>query len=136
MWFGLSDGQEAEVPEKLISAYAEGRLALFVGAGASVAPPSGLPTFQELTEKLCNESHAPPPEQGTTIDKALGGLERKGVDVHQRVKTIVSSSESKPNALHNAIAELAAVKQPRIVTTNYDRHLSTCLEDRLGSSEA
>ena len=136
MWFGLSDGQEAEVPEGLISAHAEGLLVLFVGAGASVATPSRLPIFQELTEKLCNESHAPPPEQGTTLDKALGELERKGVDVHQRVKTIISSPESKPNGLHMAITELAAIKQPRIVTTNYDRHLSACLEDRLGSSEA
>jgi len=132
MWFGLSHGQEVEIPNKLISAHAEGRLVLFVGAGASVDPPSGLPTFQELTKRLFEESHEPPPEDGTALDKALGDLKNKGVDVHQRVKTIVSSPESKPNDLHKAIAELASVGEPRIVTTNYDRHLSACLEDHLG----
>jgi len=131
MWFGLSHGQEAEVPNKLISAHAEGRLVLFVGAGASVDAPSGLPTFQKLTKRLCAESQEPPPEDGTALDKALGDLKNKEVDVHQRVKAIISSPESKPNDLHNAIAELASVGEPRIVTTNYDRHLYTSLEERL-----
>lgn len=55
MWFGLSGGQEVEVPGELVSAHAEGRLVLFVGAGASIGPPSGLPTFRKLAETLCEE---------------------------------------------------------------------------------
>lgn len=131
MWFGLSDGESVEVPDELISAHAEGRLVLFVGAGASVDPPSGLPTFGELAEKLCEESQEPLPGKGEALDKKLGHLKEKGVDVHQRVKGIISNPESKPNDLHRAIANLATAKQPRIVTTNYDRHLSTRLEERL-----
>lgn len=134
MWFGLANGQEVEVPDELISAHAEGRLVLFVGAGASVNPPSGLPTFRELTERLCEESREPPPADGVALDKVLGDLGKKGVDVHQRVKDIIGSPESKPNELHRAIANLVTAKQLRIVTTNYDRHLSTCLEERLDGS--
>ncbi|MCY3862381.1 MAG: DUF4020 domain-containing protein [bacterium] len=131
MWFGLSGNQEAEVPDVLISAHGEGQLVLFVGAGASVDPPSGLPTFHKLTMKLCEESQEPLPGKGEALDKKLGRLKGKGVDVHQRVKAIIGSPESKPNDLHRAIANLATAKQPRIVTTNYDRHLSTCLEESL-----
>ncbi len=131
MWFGLSNDQETKIPNKLISAHTEGRLVLFVGAGASVAPPSGLPAFRELTEKLCEESQEPLPEKSAALDGVLGRLEKKGVDVHQKVKTIISHSESKPNDLHKTIAELATAKKPRIVTTNYDRHLSACLEECL-----
>ncbi|MDE0115149.1 MAG: DUF4020 domain-containing protein [bacterium] len=133
MWFGLSGGQEVEVPGELVSAHAEGRLVLFVGAGASIGPPSGLPTFRELAETLCEESQELPPEDGVAIDKVLGNLKGKGVDVHQRVKAIIDNDESSPNDLHKAIADLAAAKRPRIITTNYDRHLSTSLDERSGS---
>lgn len=132
MWFGLSDGPGVEFPDELISAHAEGRLVLFVGAGASVDSPSDLPTFQKLTEKLCEQTQEPPPTGGTALDKALGNLKLKGVDVHQRVKDIIGNTGSEPNDLHRAIAGLASAEMPRIVTTNYDRHLSTCLEERLG----
>lgn len=134
MWFGLSDGQEVEVPDELISAHTEGQLVLFVGAGASVDPPSGLPTFGELARKLCEESQEALPEKGEALDKKLGRLKEKRVDVHERIKNIIDNPESEPNDLHTAIAGLAATKQPRIVTTNYDRHLSTCLEEHLDGS--
>ena len=120
-----------QVPEELISAQAEGRLVLFVGAGASVDSPSGLPTFQELTERLCEQSQEPLPTDGAALEKVLGLLEKKGVDVHQRVKGIIGNPDSVPNELHRAIAGLASAEKTRIVTTNYDRHLSTCLEERL-----
>ncbi|MYG93973.1 MAG: DUF4020 domain-containing protein [Acidimicrobiia bacterium] len=131
MYVGLTDDEGVEVPDELISTHAEGRLMLFVGAGVSVDPPSELPTLQTLTEKLCTESQESLPTDGITLDKKLGLLKEKGVNIHQRVKNIIDSPESKPNDLHNAIAELTTTKQPRIVTTNYDRHLSTCLEERL-----
>lgn len=131
MWFSLTGDEGVEIPEELVSAHAEGRLVLFVGAGASVDPPSGLPTFQELTGRLCEDSQESLPADGVALDKELGDLERNGVDVHQRVKDIIDNPESRPNDLHKAIAGLASTKRPRIVTTNYDRHLSACLEERL-----
>ena len=47
------------------------------------------------------------------------------MDVHQRVADLIGAASSRPNELHRAIAALAASgPQVRIVTTNYDLHLS------------
>ncbi len=130
MWFGLGDDVGVELPPELVSAHAEGSLVLFVGAGASVDPPSCLPTFEELTGKLLEESHLPPPRDDLALERQLGDLDRNGVDVHLRVSEIIRSPDSQPNTLHRAIAGLAlASPEPRVVTTNYDRHLSACLTD-------
>ncbi len=134
MWFGLGDDVGVELPPELVSAHAEGSLVLFVGAGASVDPPSCLPTFKELTGKLLQESHMPPPRGGLALERQLGDLGRSGVDVHLRVSEIIGSPDSRSNALHMAIAGLAlASPEPRVVTTNYDRHLSACLSDLSGN---
>ena len=130
MWFGLGDDVGVELPPELVSAHAEGSLVLFVGAGASVDPPSCLPTFEELTGKLLEESHLPPPRDDLALERQLGDLDRNGVDVHLRVSEIIGSPDSRPNTLHRAMASLAlASPEPRLVTTNYDRHLSACLTD-------
>lgn len=130
MWFGLGDDVGVELPPELVSAHAEGSLVMFVGAGASVDPPSCLPTFEELTGKLLEESHLPPPRDDLALERQLGDLDRNGVDVHLRVSEIIGSPNSQPNTLHMAIAGLAlASPEPRLVTTNYDRHLSACLTD-------
>ncbi len=130
MWFGLGDDVGVELPPELVSAHAEGSLVMFVGAGASVDPPSCLPTFEELTGKLLEESHLPPPRDDLALERQLGDLDRNGVNVHLRVSEIIGSPNSQPNTLHMAIAGLAlASPEPRLVTTNYDRHLSACLTD-------
>lgn len=51
MWF-----RDVDVPEELIDAHRRGDLVLFVGAGASVNPPSSLPTFLSLTEAIADQS--------------------------------------------------------------------------------
>lgn len=126
MWLGGQDG--VEIPEKLVSAHSEDSLVLFVGAGASVEDPSNLPKFRELTDRLHRESERPPPPEGAALERALGVLKRNGVNVHQKVHDIIEDPESEPNGLHQAIASLAlASSSPRVITTNYDRHLSECL---------
>ena len=107
MWFGLGDDVGVELPPELVSAHAEGSLALFVGAGASVDPPSCLPTFKMLTDKLLEESRAPQPKDDQALERQLGDLDRSGVDVHLRVSEIIGSPDSRPNTLHLAIAGLA-----------------------------
>ncbi|GAA0447087.1 hypothetical protein Ade02nite_85460 [Paractinoplanes deccanensis] len=107
-------------------------MVLFVGAGASADPPSGLPMFGALTERVATATHH-------DFDKAelhqpdvlLGRIEDRGGDVHRIIKTIIGDPASRPNALHRAIARLASSGEPvRIVTTNYDLHLSTALRER------
>jgi hypothetical protein len=145
--------QGVDLPDDLIRAHAEGRLTLFVGAGASKAHPSNLPDFRELAERIAKETHneAPPeesqldaylgeppppltswsrpPSKGSKLDAYLGELaSQHEVDVHERVREHIANPDSRPNDLHRAIVNLAlASNRPRIITTNYDRHLSTCL---------
>ena len=41
----------------LVDAHASGELVIFVGAGASIPPPSALPTFKQLVETIRDESN-------------------------------------------------------------------------------
>src|SRR3546814_2347087 len=52
-------------------------LVVFVGAGASMAPPSNLPNFEKLTLQIVTESSAPV-EDRKDYDFWLGELERRG----------------------------------------------------------
>jgi hypothetical protein len=130
MWF-----RDIDVPDHLVAAHREGRLVLFVGAGASIDSPSDLPTFVTLTEQIAKESGLVlgDPDRARP-DQFLGDLDLDGrigrVDVHRRVAEHIGSPASQPNDLHRAIAELALSMKPlRVVTTNYDLHLSSCLPD-------
>ena len=131
-----------ELPEELVDAHAEGRLVLFVGAGASVAEPTCLPTYGELAEKVAEQSESL--VCGASLDRpdiVLSKLKSDGVDVHARVHKLISDPQDRPaprpNKLHEAIASLAtASPQVRIVTTNYDRCLSNCLPEGMDEYEA
>ncbi|GAA3934278.1 hypothetical protein Aau02nite_25330 [Amorphoplanes auranticolor] len=118
---------QVDIPAELLEAHAAGRLLLFVGAGASVDPPSGLPLFDKLAETIAEEAHQAP-VAGDRPDRLLGRIDDHKVDVHLRVQQIVGGVDSRPNRLHRAIVALAMAQSPlRIVTTNYDKHLSTVL---------
>lgn len=123
--------RDVEVPEPLIDAHRRGDLVLFVGAGASIAPPSGLPDFRQLTADItaeCNVSLTDA-QRGKADDVLLGDFkDQDGVDVHRLVAARVGTPTSRPNMLHEALVALAtAAPALRVVTTNYDRHLSSVL---------
>ena len=122
--------REVDVPEAVIDAHRAGGLVLFVGAGVSVDPPSSLPTFVQLTEMIGVESGGVLSQSDRERpDRYLGELhEQHGVDVHRRVADHLNPAGSKPNALHEALTHLSiASGASRIVTTNYDLHLSAKL---------
>ena len=50
VWLG-----NVELPQSLVEAHQAGELVIFVGAGASIAPPSGLPSFEDLTSWICRD---------------------------------------------------------------------------------
>ncbi len=104
---------------------------IFVGAGASRDAPAGLPDFKALTQQIVADSHLPTTgASDSPSDYVLGDLEDRGVDVHRQVERLIDLPGSQPNSLHRAIAKLATSHgRPRIVTTNYDRHLSSALSD-------
>ncbi len=126
MWIG-----DVDVPEALLDAAEVGRLVVFVGAGASRAEPSLLPDFADLVRTIgARVGHVPTDDEARYHpDVFLGRLEDSGVDVHQLVSAAISKPGSEPNSLHRAIVALAAsCRTPMIVTTNYDRHLTSAAE--------
>ena len=120
--------RDVDIPEAVIGAHRAGRLVLFVGAGASMSPPSSLPDFRRLTADIAADSTVDVSDDDLAQpDHVLGDLEdQRGVDVHRRVADRIGIATSAPNRLHAAIATLAVTGgPPRIVTTNYDLHLSS-----------
>src|SRR4051794_299862 len=95
-----------DLPEDLIRAAQRGSLVLFVGAGASRDAPAGLPGFPGLTAQIAAEAGVQPFE-GESSDSFLGRIDDADVDVHERVRAHLDVPGSLPNALHEAIIELA-----------------------------
>ena len=122
VWF-----ENVDFPQPLVDAHSEGSLVLFVGAGASMNPPSQLPDFDVLAKEIVDAAHQRVPKDIAKPDARLGWLAEQGVDVHQQVANRILGS-SQPNQLHQDIAALAdAAPEVRVVTTNYDLHLTRAL---------
>lgn len=124
--------RDVDVHRALIDAHRSGDLVIFVGAGASRDSPADLPDFRALARDIAADAQA---EVGhrelEQPDVLLGRLLDRQVDVHHRVRDRLGVSSSTPNRLHRAIVDLATSGPTvRIVTTNYDRHLSTTLHSR------
>jgi hypothetical protein len=121
-----------EIPADLVDAHRAGRLVLFVGAGASRDAPSDLPDFETLTRSIARETHYVLHDGDLKHpDVVLGRIADLGVDVHLRISEHLSPPQSKHNRLHEAIVDLAlGSPAPRIVTTNFDRHLTSAIAAR------
>ncbi|WP_172680874.1 SIR2 family protein [Actinomyces sp. oral taxon 414] len=127
--------EDVVFPRDLITAHREGDLVIFVGAGASVDPPSRLPLFKELTRRLAERASVPfeetiddngkkIPQEPREYDRFLGAMP-KNFDLRRHALELVSPPDSRPNPTHKAIMRLsAAYREPRVVTTNYDDHLA------------
>jgi hypothetical protein len=98
-----------------------------------MAPPSALPGFYELVKKIRDGSNlagviSDRDLDELPLDEILGKIESDHeVDVHLRIYEFISEQRSRPAPLHKAIVRLAIASTVRLVTTNYDRHLSTVL---------
>lgn len=126
VWFGGVD-----IPGELVAAARAGRLVVFIGAGASIDPPAGLPSFISLIEDVGRRTGRPPSEHDRAQpDVYLGNLDDAGIEVHGLVAKAIGLEGSAPNPLHRAIVAFAEAHPPvRIVTTNYDRHLTTAARE-------
>lgn len=118
-------------PDELIEAHQDGRLVIFVGAGASMDPPSSLPSFPALAKAIAKDAAVNLDwDDGKSLDGFLGDLDDGDVDVHERVRAHVNKAGSVPNRMHRALTRLVANgPRIRVVTTNYDTHLSTALRE-------
>lgn len=128
------------IPDELWNVADGGDVVYFCGAGISIDPPSDLPTFAQMAVEIakphflaagCSDDL----DDRKDYDVILGELDVKQpngtaglVDVHRRIESMIAKESSHPNRNHEAIALLSrASMTPRIVTTNYDRHLSAAL---------
>lgn len=125
--------QGISLPKDVNSALAKGELVVFVGAGISKPPPSSLPLFDGLVVKVGQEF-------GKNISKnevrvrgepnILSEWHDAGHVVHRAVEKIIGDSSSKPTELHQELFRIFKKSQEvRIVTTNFDNHLSTAARD-------
>jgi hypothetical protein len=118
---------EVELPQAVLDAQAAGKLVFFVGAGASVARPSSLPLFRKLAEQLADLARVPF-DSSVAIDFFLGSLPAN-FDIHSHARDLLQLPGSTFNSTHSALASIASSIPPlRIVTTNFDNHLSAAAE--------
>lgn len=114
-----------DIPAALIAAHANDQVVFFVGAGASMAPPTNLPNFADLTKNIARVTHAalPTEDELKEPDVFLGQLDSNPmIDVHRLVERQIKGRTR--NQLHTALARVASAQHElRIVTTNYDNHL-------------
>ena len=109
-----------DFPEPLLNAFRDGRLVVFAGAGVSMGPPAGLPSFRKLAEGVA-EGTGQSIAGSETDDQFLGRLKDCGVRVHQRAAGILQPDNLEPNVLHRNLLRLFKKTGPvRIVTTNFD----------------
>ncbi len=115
-----------DLPAEVLDAHGDGRLVLFVGAGVSVDPPSNLPLFGELAERVAQICEATNLREQfpNEPDAQLGALARINPRVHDLVADILTDPKSHPNLNHELLTTIAsAASKPRVVTTNFDNHL-------------
>jgi hypothetical protein len=113
-----------DFPDSLFKAQKDGSLVVFAGAGVSRHAPSNFPDFPLLAEQVA--AGVLKRENDEPVDRFLGKLRDKRVEVHEKVRRILSDPTSKPNPLH--IDLLRVFEEPdklRLVTTNFDVHFSS-----------
>lgn len=124
--------RQLDIPSRLVASHRQGDLVLFVGAGASMDPPSSLPSFVQLAKLVGQDfGRSLSPSERKAPDLFLGRCVDDQLPVHERVRDLLSAETSRPNDTHKAIAALSAAGPTvRVVTTNYDRHVSAALKGR------
>lgn len=109
-----------DFPEPLLNAVQSKRLVVFAGAGVSMGPPAGLPSFRRLAEQVA-EGTGQSIGTAETEDRFLGRLEDRGTGVHQRAAEILQRNNPGPTALHLDLLQLFGdAGDVRAVTTNFD----------------
>lgn len=123
-----------EFDDCLVDAVRDDNLVIFAGAGVSMGPPSNLASFWKLTCDIAQGTGLAPGERDP-LDRFLGKLHHRKVDVHERAAQLLSPAGSAPNALHHDLLRIfRAADRVRLVTTNFDLHFETAATALFGAS--
>lgn len=121
---------DVDLPVELIDAQRRGDLVVFAGAGVSMGAPSNLPSFGRLADEIA--VGAVRRDTWIPLDRFLGQLELEhGILVDERTRQILSRPASHPTALRSLVALFGRGGNVRLVTTNFDRHFTTAVEEAL-----
>jgi SIR2-like protein/uncharacterized protein DUF4020 len=113
-----------DFPGPLFEAQKNSSLVVFAGAGVSMPPPSNFPNFDSLAEQVA--AGVLTRDKDEPVDRFLGRLKDRGVEVHDKVRRILSDQTSKPNPLHTDLLRLfESTATVRVVTTNFDVHFTS-----------
>lgn len=121
-----------KLPDEVSIALDKGELVIFVGAGVSKPPPSNLPLFDGLVVEIGMQFGI-----NVSIEKVRGKEDRilaewhdANHDVHKAAAKILSNKKSRPTQLHRELFRVFnESKKIRIVTTNFDKHLSEATQE-------
>jgi hypothetical protein len=92
--------------------------------------PSNLPSFRELARLIAAAARVPFSED-TALDLFLGSMPAD-FETHAQALRIINHPDSDFNPTHSALVRLAsATGAPRIVTTNFDTHLTAAMTSAL-----
>ena len=110
-----------DFPEPLLNALRDGRLVVFAGAGVSMGPPAGLPSFRKLAERV-TEGISESITESEAVDQFLGRLEGyKGKESYQLATKLLHSSNPAPSPVYRNLLHLFHTTCPdRIITTDFE----------------
>ena len=96
MWF-----RDIEVPQRVVDAHRAGTLVLFVGAGASLDPPSDLPSFEGLVAEIAAASR----EQSSGIEQVNRAVMQMD-ELTQQNAALVEQATASSQAMADQAREL------------------------------
>ena len=109
-----------DFPKPLVDALRDHRLVVFAGAGVSIPPPAGLPTFRQLAETVASGTGEQLGDEEPE-DRFFGRLHHKGQQVHLQAARELRKNSPRPTGLHYDLLALYPRMGPLcLVTTNFD----------------
>jgi hypothetical protein len=125
-----------EIPEALLEALQNNKLVVFAGAGVSMGKPANYPNFSKLAKDInrgtldlyrfikieIDEKDEREKEVWIEpIDRFLGLVEEKGINVKKSACQLLNLRDSKPTILHQNLVKLFKIPDKlRLITTNFD----------------